>query len=54
MERVIIKASEGKMLTNGDIYAKEIALGNWDSADNYVEITNEEYEVIMKVTTEEY
>jgi hypothetical protein len=41
-------ADEGKILTNGEIYGKVIALGNGDSADNYYEITEEEYNEIMK------
>lgn len=43
-----IKASEGMVLTNGVLYATEIDLGDWDSADNYHEIAIEEYERIME------
>ena len=44
----LIKASEGMIFTDGTIYATEIRLGDWDSADNYHEITQEEYEKIME------
>ena len=38
--RTVIVADEGKMLTNGETYAKSIELGDWDNADNYYEITD--------------
>lgn len=41
--RVVLIADEGKMLTNGEVYGKSIVLGDWDSANNYREITVEEY-----------
>ncbi len=47
MTRRLIKASEGMMLTNGTVYALEVDLGDWDSADNWQEITLEEYEKRM-------
>ena len=45
---MVIKAQKGKILTNGTIYATEIKLGDWDSKDNYHEITQEEYEKIIE------
>ena len=47
MRKRHIKASEGMMLTNGSLYATEIDLGDWDSAENYHEIPVEEYEQIL-------
>ena len=41
--RVVLIADEGKVLTNGEVYGKSIVLGDWDSANNYREITVEEY-----------
>ena len=43
-----ITASEGKILTNGEVYSKEIYLGKYDSPDNWNEITEEEYNKILK------
>lgn len=42
-----LEATEGMVLTDGEIYGKEIYLGCNDSAENYHEITLEEYEMIL-------
>ena len=39
----MLKADEGKVLTNGEVYGKLIILGNGDKPENYHEITDEEY-----------
>jgi hypothetical protein len=44
-----LTASDGYVLTNGEAYGKEIYLGVNDSPDNWREITNEEYEEILKI-----
>lgn len=49
MDRIVLNANEGMILTNGEIYAKRIELGDWDKAENYREITEEEYNAIMAV-----
>lgn len=49
MNRITLKASEGMLLTDGEIYAKVLVLGDWDKAENYREITEEEYNAIMAV-----
>lgn len=49
---IMLKADEGKVLTNGEVYGKVIVLGNGDSADNYYEVTDEEYSVISKTLEE--
>ena len=41
-------ASEGKVLTNGEVYGKVIFLADTDKAGNYHEITKEEYDELMK------
>ena len=41
------------MLTNGEAYSKEIYLGINDSIDNWQEITEAEYEEIIKKQEEE-
>ena len=43
-----IYASEGYMLTDGNVYGKIIDLGKFDREENYYQITEEEYENIMK------
>lgn len=48
-ESIIVRkltAAEGFVLTNGEAYGKEIYLGKNDSADNWHEITDAEYEKI--------
>ena len=42
-----LTADEGMVLTNGEAYGKEIYLGIYDSAENWHEITDAEYEAIM-------
>ena len=42
-----LTASEGHILTDGEVYSKEIYLGKNDSADNWHEITDAEYEGIL-------
>ena len=44
---IMLKADEGKVLTNGEVYGKIIVLGNGDVAENYREITDEEYWELM-------
>lgn len=42
-----IIASTGKWLTNGQgVYTKSVYLGKYDKAENWVEITEAEYEKI--------
>lgn len=44
---ITLIADEGKVLTNGEIYGKVIALGSGDSAGNYHEITEAEYAAVV-------
>ena len=43
-----ITASDGMVLTNGNAYGKEIYLGVNDAPENWHEITDEDYEKILK------
>lgn len=52
MERKRLYASEGMMLTNGEIYGKIIILGSGDTTDNYHEITEKEYISILEEMAE--
>ena len=46
-------ASEDMVFTNGEAYGKEIYLGKFDSADNWHEITDEEYAEIERKMMED-
>lgn len=47
IELIKITATEGKVLTNGEAYSKEIYLGINDSVENWHEITEDEYNDIL-------
>ena len=53
MERKVIYASEGTILTNGEIYGKQIHLAEGVSEDSFYEITEEEYNALMEVEYEQ-
>lgn len=46
--RHVIKASDGHILTNGEIYGTKIYLGEDISADDFREITLDEYRAILE------
>lgn len=43
-----LTANDGMILTNGEVYGKEIYLGVNDSPDNWHEVSIAEYEAKMK------
>lgn len=45
-QRVILYAEEGKILTNGEEYGKQIFLADDENVSDYYEITELEYEEI--------
>lgn len=51
--RVIIYAEEGKILTNGEIYGRQIFLAEGTSEKDFYEISEEEYNEIQKQKEEE-
>ena len=51
--RLIVYAEDGMVLTNGEIFGKEIYLAEGMSADDFYEITDAEYEEILSVEIQE-
>ena len=51
--RTVIYADEGKVLTDCEIYGVQIFLAEGQSADNFHEITREEYENILAAEAKE-
>lgn len=45
--RKVLYADEGKVLTNGEIYGKQIFLADGVSEDSFHEIAEAEYELIL-------
>lgn len=52
MDRRSIKATEGHVLTNGDIYGTEIFLAEGVGDDDFYEISIEEYKRILEYEVE--
>lgn len=48
-----ITADEGKILTNGKAYGKEVYLGKNDCPENWHEITEEEYRALIEEEVKE-
>lgn len=46
--RMVIYADDNKVLTNGKTYGTQIFLADGESADDYYEISVEEYEEILR------
>ena len=52
--RKVIYADEGKVLTNGEIYGKQIFLAEDMDETAFYEITDEEYNALMQQKEENY
>lgn len=48
MKRSVLRANDGMVLTNGEVFGKTVYPSVNDSPENWHEITLEEYERIMK------
>ena len=53
IERTVISADEGKILTDGEHYGKVFALAEGRRTDEFTEISERKYEEIIKTQTEE-
>lgn len=53
MDRIVLNASDGMILTNGEAYGTEIYLGSGDFPDNWREITKDEFEEILEKQIEQ-
>lgn len=49
----VLTASEGMMLRNGDSFSETVVLGKYDKADNYTEVSYDEYEAYVREHTNE-
>ena len=55
--RKVIEASEGHILTNGEVYGRTIYLAEGESGEDFYEITDEKYNEIQEAeeaTSEDY
>lgn len=52
--RIVLKADEGFVYTNGEIYGTTIYLAEGVSANGFYQITKEEYENILREEEEKY
>lgn len=51
--QIILKADEGKVLTNGEAFGKVVYLGDNDKPENWHEITEEEAAKLREEQAEE-
>ena len=51
-ERILLVADEGYVYTNGEVYGSTIYLAEGESADNFRQISREEYEAELLMENE--
>ena len=44
----VLSASEGMMLRSGDNFSETVVLGDYDKAENYTEVSRDEYEAYVR------
>ena len=44
----VLTASDGMMLRNGDSFSETVVLGKYDKAENYTEVSRDEYEAYVR------
>lgn len=53
IKTTVLKADDGKILTDGEMYGRTVYLAKNRTADEFHEITEAEYEEIQKAEAEE-
>ena len=51
---IVLTASDGMMLRNGDSFSETVVLGKYDKAENYTEVSHDEYETYVREHAAEY
>ena len=54
MDRIILKASEGIILTDGEIYGREIGLAEGETGTHFYEVPESEISLFEEAETEDY
>lgn len=44
----VLSASDGMLLRNGDNFSETVVLGDYDKAENYTEVSRDEYEAFVR------
>ena len=52
-QMITLYADEGKILTDGNVYGTTVSLAEGKTADDFYEITREEYDNLLESFTEE-